>query len=313
VDAWLYVLGSSAAVPMRGRGLPCYAFIYRGVVVLLDVGEGCQHRMVEAGVSPLRVELIAVTHAHGDHLFGLPGLLHTMNLMGRAKPLTIVGPRQVIDYVRAITEVAGRPGFELKLVEAREGVTLELAGLRLRPFPVKHTIEAYGYTIEEPPRLHLKLDILRRLGVKPGPWISKLRQGEPVSINGVRLNPEDVFAKAPGIKLVYTGDTRPLKRVVEEARGATLLVHDATFTLKHAEKAYEEGHSTAADAGLTAMMASAQLLVLTHFSARYDDPYEHVSEAKRYHPFVIAAEDYLKIPIQRSRTGSSRQLGTYRA
>ncbi len=297
-EAWLTILGSSAAVPMRGRGLACNALSYRGSVLLLDVGEGCQHRLIEAGVSLHRVELVAVTHAHGDHVYGLPGLLQSMSMAGRTRPLTVVGPRQAIDVVRAVIEAGpSRPTFEVRLVEARDGLVVEAGGLRVRAFPVRHTVPAYGYVVEEPPRRKLRVELLRRLGLRPGPWLSRLREGEPVSVAGVRLHPGDVFEEVGGFKLVYTGDTMPCGRVVEEARGAAVLVHDSTFTSRHAERAYEEGHSTALDAAAAAREAGARLLVLTHFSARYDDVGEHVREARRLHPYVVAAEEFMRVPV----------------
>ncbi len=297
--ARLLILGTSAAVPMRGRGLPCYVLSYRGVQIILDAGDGCQHRLLEAGVSLHRVEALLLTHSHGDHVYGVPGLLHTMHMNGRSRSLTVVGPRDVLDYIEAALRSTGKPRFELRLVEARDGLQLSLGGLRVRVFPVDHTVEAVGYVVEEPgPKLKVNLEKLRRLGLKPGPYLSKLKMGEEVTVNGVRVRPEDVLEPAGNpLKLVYTGDTRPCERTVREAANATILVHDATFTVEHADKAREEGHSTAADAARVASEAGATLLVLTHFSARYEDVSRHVREARRYHPYVVAAEDYMTIPL----------------
>jgi ribonuclease Z len=301
LELGLVILGSSAAVPTKSRGLPSIAVVYRGSIILLDAGEGTQAALTRAGLSPLKVEAVLVTHLHGDHFFGLPGLLQSMGMLGRKSLLLVAGPRGLYSFLREAFKVSRwLPGYPLYIAELGAGERLSLpSGWTVETFPTCHTVESLGYRLVEPPRKpKLNMELLRRLGLRPGPYLSKLREGEPVEVNGVLLKPEDVFIQQPRTTIVYTGDTRPCKTVVEAARNATVLVHDATFTSDMAEEAYEQGHSTAADAAKAAAEAGAELLVLFHISARYEDPTPLLNEARRYHHNTIVAEDTLKIVIR---------------
>ncbi len=302
MELGVYILGSSAAVATKQRSLPCIAVVYRGSVYLFDPGEGCQRGLQEAGLSPLRIKLIAVTHLHGDHLFGLPGLIQTMSLNNRDKSLIIAGPRGLCEFIDAAEKATLHYSrFDIKCVRVHDGFKLEFSpGIIIKAFSVKHTIEAYGYTFQEPQRPG-KIDVAKALalGIKPGPLLAKLRRGEKVVVGGRLVRPDDVVSPPmPGARIVYTGDTAPTERVIEEAKKATVLIHDATFTEDMREEAHSQGHSTALDAAHAARKAEASLLVLTHISARYNSVAGHVAEARRIHPYVVAAEDLLKIPVR---------------
>ncbi len=303
VTAELMVLGSSAAVPMRGRSLPCIVFSYRGQHVLFDAGEGCQHRLIEAGIGVQRVKAVLITHLHGDHFYGLPGLIHSMSMLGRRDELLVVGPKGIREALELLVELGGaKPSFPVRVVEARHGLSLTIPGIGFtaRAFQVDHTVEAYGYVLEEPRERVLRVSVekLAELGLRPGPFLSRLKRGEEVVVEGKRVRPEDVLEEArKPLKIVYTGDTRPCEEVVKAAARATVLIHDSTFHSRDSDRAYEEGHSTSADAGRAAAEASASLLILTHISARYDDVTPLIRDAERFHPYVLAAEEWLKIPL----------------
>jgi ribonuclease Z len=301
LELGLVILGSSAAVPTKFRGLPSIAIVHRGNIILLDAGEGTQSALTRAGLSPLKVEAVLVTHLHGDHFFGLPGLLQSMGMLGRKTPLLVAGPKGLYSFLReAFKASRWLPGYPLYIVELEAGEKLSLpSGWIVETFPTCHTIESIGYRLVEPPRKpKLNMELLKRLGLKPGPYLSKLREGKPVSVNGVTLRPEEVFVEQPRATIVYTGDTKPCETVVKAARNATVLIHDSTFTSDMAREAYEQGHSTAADAARIAAEAGVELLVLFHISARYEDPTPLLNEAKRYHRNTIVAEDMLKIIIR---------------
>lgn len=291
-------LGTSAAIPTKERWLPCIAVLHRGSIILLDVGEGCQYRLLEEGLSPLRVEAILVTHLHGDHFYGLPGLLQSMSMMGREKDLLLIGPRGLAEYIETVLNTTRHdPAYRLLLLEAREGPLAEIGGLRIEAFRVDHGgIEAYGYRLSGKERKKLRIDILEtHYGLKPGPYVKKLLRGEEVEVGGRKLDPETLVYTVKPPVIVYTGDTRPCKCVEKAARNATILIHEATFTLDRRREALEEGHSTAWDAAVTAKRAGVRLLVLTHISARYRDPEPLAEEARRVFPQSIVAEDHMRI------------------
>jgi len=301
LELGLVFLGTSAAVPTRSRGLPGIALVYRGSIVVMDCGEGTQAALTRAGLSPLRVEAVLVTHLHGDHVFGLPGLAQSMAMLGRRRPLLVAGPPGVYGFLReAFRYTRWLPPFPLYVAELEPGDTLALpSGLRVEAFPVDHTVPALGYRVEEPRRKpRVDLEQARRLGLEPGPLLGRLQRGEPVRVGGRLVRPEDVLVERPRAVIVYTGDTRPAETVVEAARGATVLVHDSTFASDMAEEAHAQGHSTALDAARAAREAGARLLVLFHISARYESPGPLLREARRVHPATVAAEDLAKLPLR---------------
>lgn len=242
----LAFLGTGAAIPIS-RGLPCLALKADSDIYLFDVGEGCQARMFRAGLSPLKVRSIFLTHAHGDHYFGLFGLLQTMNLSNRKEPLTIFAPRGLALSIRDFLRRGLQGGFEAEAVEVREGKVYEEGrGLEVEAFPVCHTIESVGY---------------------------RVRAGSKV--------------------FVYTGDTRPCDAVAERAKGASVLIHEATFASDNREEAIKQGHSTSADAAIVAAQAQPGMLVLTHISSRYRDDRTLFFDAYRYFKKVVVAQDYM--------------------
>ncbi len=289
-------LGVGGAAPAWGRGLPSLAVVHEGDVYLFDVGEGTQGRLVEAGLSVLKVKVVAVTHLHGDHFFGLPGLLQFMTLSGRRDRLVVIGPRALLDYILEAERVTGhRRSFDIEFRAVSPGVVYREDEFEIAAFPVCHSgVESYGYVVKLAASYSVDAERLRRLGLRPGPYLSRLKRGETVVVAGRRLEPRDVLVlKRPELRIVYTGDTRPCDTVVEASRGATLLVHDATFSESEAEEARAKGHSTALEAARVASNAGVEWLALIHYSARYRDTSILTSEASRVHPRVYAPEPYM--------------------
>ena len=287
-------LGTSAAVPAGGRGLPGVAYVYRGSVVVLDAGEGTQERLQRCGLSPLRVEAVLVTHMHGDHVFGLPGLMQSMAMLGRRRLLVVAGPPGLRRFLEeAALATYWLPPYPVWLAELAPWERLVLpSGVVVEAFPVRHRVPALGYRLVEPPRRpRVDVEKARRLGLS-GPVLGRLQRGERVVLpDGRVVEPGDVVVERPRAVVVYTGDTAPSETVVEAARGASLLIHDATFLSNMAKEAHGQGHSTALDAAVAARRAGVQVLALTHFSARYDDPSVLLREARRVFPRTVAAVD----------------------
>ncbi len=295
--AGIVYLGVGGAAPFMDRGLPSIALVYRGSIYLFDVGEGTQERLTVAGLSPLRVRALFITHAHGDHFFGLPGLIQFMTLSSRREKLVIVAPRSIEEYVQqAERSTRHIRSFEIEFVRLCSGLVYRDENITVKAYPVCHgNIEAYGFVIAEHPRPgRVRVEKIQQLGIRPGPFISRLRRGEAVVVNNVVLKPEDILEPPrPGFKVVYTGDTRPCLTTVENARNADLLIHDSTFDAREEMEAKEKGHSTAREAALVAKLAGVKCLALMHFSSRYRLLSKLVREASRMMQCVYAAEPYL--------------------
>ena len=242
-------------------------------------------------------EGILITHLHADHYLGLPGLLRTLNLQERADPLRLWGPPRSADMLRAICELgADRLAYEVDIRETSPGETAVVGdGYRVLAFRTSHTRTSVGFALVEDERLgRFDVERARELGVPPGPLFGRLHRGEAVELpDGRRVDPAGLAGPPrPGRKVVYTGDTRPAPETIEAARGADLLVHEATFAAADSRRARETGHSTAAQAAQVALEAGVRRLVLTHISARYaQQPGILLREARAIFPRTDIARD----------------------
>jgi len=266
-------LGTSGAVPTTERN-PSSVFVRRdGDAFLFDAGEATQRQMMRYGTG-FGVSDVFVTHAHGDHVFGLPGLVQTWDFNDREDPLTIHVPRGVREEIEALVfAVGGDAGFPVRVSEVTAGETvLDRPEYEVRAFDTAHRTTSVGYALVEDDRKgRFDRERAEELGVPVGPKFSKLHDGQPVELDdGTVVRPEQVVGEPrPGRKLVYTGDTRPHDAVAAAAADADLLIHDATFADDAADRAADTGHSTAGEAADIAARADAEALALTHVSSRY--------------------------------------------
>lgn len=286
----LITLGTGAALPSLERFTASHLVRdWLGNVVLLDVGEGAQHRLRQAGVSPTRIDVIAITHGHGDHINGLPGLLQTMYLSGRTSRLTIIAPEYLQDYIRGLIEVEGfKEAFPIDLIGIRgEGGSYTISSrgrdrLELRWFRTCHSIESYGFRLD---------------------WVLGPRLAQPAAspdeARRMLESGQGVVTPRP-LSLAYTGDTSPCDDVINAASGVDVLVHEATFDSSMQAEAAKFGHSTAEGAASVASRAGVgRLLVLTHISTRYEG-YEAKGleeEARRVFPRTVLAWDLARFSL----------------
>jgi ribonuclease Z len=258
--------GTAGSVPSARRGLPALLVRYGAERILVDCGEGTQRQLIRsAGL----VELtdIFITHLHLDHWLGLPGLLKSLDLRDRERPLKIYGPSGLNEALAMMRKAIGRLGYALELIELQPEETVRRGTLEIAPVNVRHRTLAYGYVFVEDERPGRFDDALATsLGVEFGPDFGRLQRGE--TVNGV--TPEQVIGEPrEGRKLVISGDTSPCETLAIAAHRADLLIHEATFGDDERDRAAQTGHSTAAQAAGVAQDADVKLLALTHISARY--------------------------------------------
>jgi ribonuclease Z len=307
VDLYVTFVGTAASVPSAARGTSATLIARGGERWLVDCGEGTQRQLLRSGLGLVDLDLILLTHLHGDHYLGLPGLLKTYGLRGRERPLRVGGPRGLVRLVERLRAVFGRTAFPLELAEWDPGVVWETAGARIEAFPTDHTVASLGYVLVEDDRPGaFDVAAAQARGVPPGPLYGRLQRGEEVIVEGRVVRPAEVLGPArPGRRVVVAGDTRPCRATVEAARGASLLVHEATFTEEERERAHETGHSTAAQAGTVAREAGVDLLALTHLSTRCH-PREIRREAEREFPRVVVPRDFDQVEIPFRERGEPR-------
>lgn len=303
-------LGTSAAIPAHGRHLSATALAWGPRLLLFDCGEATQFRLAAAGLSALRVDAVFVTHLHGDHFFGLPGLLSTMAMQGRTAPLVLVGPEGLWRILDAIPSIGlSQPPFEIRYTSwpvegARaafgKATVYEDDRLTVVARPIEHRVPCAGYRVEERPRPgNLDVAKARARGLTDWHDYRRLKAGEAVTApDGSRVLPEDVVAPGPAPRsFAYVLDSRPCEGGRLLARGASLLIHDATFEEAFAARAVETGHSTAREAAEVARDAGAGRLLLTHFSARHADVVTLVEEARAIYPPTDAAVELAPVAI----------------
>jgi len=248
---------------------------------------------------------VFITHMHGDHVLGLPGLLQTMALLDRREELEIYGPVGIKAFIEAIEEtVQFARTFPISIKEiTAEGMVCEEKEFTVQAVKGSHVVSSLAYALVEKPRAGgFNQGKARKLGVPEGPLWSRLQRGESVKLpNKKIIKPWDVLGKSrPGRKIVYTGDTRPMRALVKLTKNADLLIHEATLGDELKERATEDGHSTPSEAAETAKKANAKRLILTHISARYKTPDVLLKQAKKIFRNVDVAEDFMRIELKQS-------------
>ncbi len=295
-------LGTAGSIPTLQRSLPAIAVQRKGELILFDSGEGVQRQMIRAGIGFHRKTKVFITHMHGDHVLGLPGLFQTMSLLDRERKLEVYGPSGIRAFVEATQQtVQFTLTFPIEVFEIEDaGVVCKEREYEVHAIWVDHVISSLAYALTEKPRPgRFHPEKARSLKVPQGPLWSKLQHGSAIDLpNGRVVKPNKVLGPPrPGRKIVYTGDTRPIENLAEFAESADLLIHEATFDDDLWERAREDGHSTPGQAAGTAKKAGTKRLVLTHISARYKESSLLLEQAKKVFPYVDLAEDFMKIDL----------------
>ena len=293
----LIPLGTTAGKPLHARHLPSVALVINGRIVLFDCGEATQFQLLQARLRTSRIDTICITHLHGDHYYGLPGLISTMALDNRQRSLTIIGPSQlhaILDKLPG-TRPSER-GFDIQFVGLSEDncdqvLTTDQYVINVQP--LDHRIATFGYRLQlapSPPQLDGTR--ARALGIKEPAEFKALKQGQAVTItNGRTIHPKEVLGRPkPLASFAYVTDTRPCLGGLKLADDVTFLVHEATYLHDLLPKAISTKHTTALEAGHLANRAGAQALLLFHYSSRYSDPSVLAAEAKT----VFANSDYAR-------------------
>ena len=302
MDLFVTFIGTAASVPTAARGTAATLISRGGERWLVDCGEGTQRQLLRSGMGLVDLDLVLITHLHGDHYLGLPGLVKTYGLRGRVRPLRLVGPRGLSRLMETLRPVIGRLPFILELQEVDErevSVAWRGEGYAVRAFPTRHSVPSVGYALMEEDRPGaFDLAAARGLGVPEGPLFGVLqRGGEITTPDGRVVRPDEVLGEArSGRAVVISGDTEPCAGTLEAARGAAVLVHEATFVDEERERARETRHTTAREAAALAREAGVGLLVLTHLSSRFA-PRDVRAEAEAVFAPVLVPRDFDQIEV----------------
>jgi ribonuclease Z len=299
MDLDIIFLGTSASAPTAQRA-PASLLVRRGGDKLLfDCGEGTQRQLMRSTLGLPELQEIFFTHFHGDHYFGLPGMLKTFSLRQREQPLTIYGPVGLRELYKSLGRIVGKLSYPVELEEVRPGEALDRDDYRVLVFAVHHGVSAVGYAVVEDERPG-EFDAVTAdaLGIPFGPERGALQRGESITLDdGEVLTPDAVLGSPrPGRRIVIPGDTAPVETVRVLAEHADVLIHEATFLEDELERAAETLHSTAVQAAELARDAGVRLLALTHVSPRYFGP-EVAREAREVFPATVVPKDFDVIEV----------------
>ncbi|MHA1778904.1 MAG: ribonuclease Z [Candidatus Heimdallarchaeaceae archaeon] len=296
-------LGTAGAVPTENRNLIATLLRRNRDLFLFDVGEDIQRQFVKAKISFNKPLKIFITHFHGDHINGLPGLLFRFSISERSEPLEIYGPKGILSFIKCLDEITGLHNtFPIKVYEFRGNTTLiDTQEYVIRSFIVEHNTEAYGYIFQEKPLPgRFYPERAKKLGIPMGPLWKKLQMGSSITLDDGRIITPDMVLGPPrkGLKIVISGDTKYSEQVIKAAQNADVLIHESMYLDDMMDEAALRGHSTAKDAARVAKAANVKLLILTHFSSRYTEVKKFEDEARSIFDSTIAAYDLLRIMLK---------------
>jgi len=307
-------LGTSSGVPTLTRNVSSLALklSQNAEVFLFDCGEGTQHQLMKSNIRSSQIKKIFITHMHGDHIYGLPGLLATLGLSGNSKGIEIYGPSGLRGFINsALYSSYCKLSFPLHFVEvenfaSENKILFEDDKIKVNCACLKHKIPAYGYRVSEKDKPGI-FDIKKAESMKipPGPIYSELQKGKKVILADGRSFDGKKFCGPPrkGKSFVYCSDTVFSESAVSLSKNANLLVHESTFSHEDESMAFEKLHSTTIMAAKTALLSNAKKLIITHLSPRYNNknaitPSDLLKEAKKVFPNTQLAKDFLTVEIK---------------
>ncbi|MEW5936900.1 MAG: ribonuclease Z [Candidatus Thermoplasmatota archaeon] len=294
-------IGTGGSWPSPERNVSAFALSIGREVVLFDCGEGTQRQLMRSSVSFMRISRIFITHFHGDHFLGLPGLIQSMALNDRKDALEVYGPSGTERLVETLMRLGYfTPTYEVRVNDLKPGDVVRGTGYNVKCVEAAHNVPSLAYALEEAPRPgKFNLERARGLGIPEGPLYARLQAGETIEYKGRSYSPEMVLGPPRrGRKVVCSGDTNPCSAIVELARGADLLVHDATTASELEEKANAYGHSSSRQAAEIAQEAGVGLLALVHLSPRYEDASQVLKDAREVFPNTILPSDLEELEIR---------------
>ena len=302
MDLDVILLGTAGSVPSARRQTSATLIRRGGDRILVDCGEGTQRRLIQSVNGLSDIDVVLLTHGHGDHILGLPGMLRTFALRERTRPLRLYGPEGTVKLIKDMHPLIGKLPYAFDITDVEAGTEIEHDDYVLEAVGTRHRVPSVGWALVEDDRPgRFDVDKAREIGVPEGPLFGALQRGETVTLpDGREVSPEGLVGEDRlGRTIVIAGDTRPCDSVVAAALDADLLIHEATFLDEEVERAKETMHSTAREAAEIATEARVHLLALTHLSMR-SAPRLVRAEAEAIHGNVVVPRDLdlIEIPFR---------------
>lgn len=296
----LTILGTACMMPTKERNHTSILLTYKGDSLLFDCGENTQRQLKIAGISAPKIKHIFISHWHGDHVLGIPGLLQSLAASDYNGTLKIYGPKGTKEKILKLMDVfeaeEGNLPLEIKDI-LTEGVILDLENYSVKAYSLEHNIPTYGFRFEEKDKRKMIESEIKKLGIPNGPLLGKLQSGESIDFNGKTINPDDVSNLIKGRSIGFIMDTVICNGALKLAKNNDLLISEASYLSEHFDKSEQYKHMTAEQAAQIANQAGAKKLVLTHFSQRYKSTNGFLEEAQKIFDNVVIAYDFMKIKV----------------
>lgn len=294
----LYFLGTGGSWPTPQRNTLSIGIRVDDEGLLFDCGEGTQKSLMKSSLSLMKIKRIFITHFHGDHFLGLPGLIQTMSFYGRTEPLEIYGPIGASSVLGNLLSLGYYSlNFEIRIEELKGKGSINFGDYSVSYAKANHTIPALSYSLTEREYSKLEESKIKKLGV-PRHLLEKIRKEGSVQVNGRTITIDDISAGIrKGRKVSYSGDTRRDQDLLELFRNSTVLIHESTGEKSNESKVISYGHSTGNDAGIQARDSNSKKLILIHFSPRYNDIKPILEEARSVFQNVVAAEELMELEV----------------
>ncbi|MDP6293469.1 MAG: ribonuclease Z [Candidatus Woesearchaeota archaeon] len=294
----LTFLGTQAMMPTKHRNASAAYLEFKGEGLLFDCAEGTQRQLKQVGVALSKIRHIFISHWHGDHVLGLPGMIQSLGAADFTKTLMIYGPpgtKKLYEHMMQGTVFANSVATEFK--EVRSEKVVEGKNFSVECTPLNHVVPCVGYSFKEEDRRRIDLKKVKKLGIPPGPELGKLQQGKSIMWKGKKVTSDSTTYVVVGKKVVYVVDTAPAKEIVKLAKDADAFICEGTFGEELQDRAHEYKHLTVVDAATFAKKAKVKHLYLTHFSPRYPSTKELEKQAKKIFANTTCAKDLLQVKL----------------
>ncbi len=294
-------LGTSAMVPTKERNVQAVFVRHGSQGFLFDCGEGTQRQMNIAGINRFDITHIFISHWHGDHVAGLVGLIQTLGKKEDLHTIHLHGPKgskERMKHILLCSYFDQKVTIKITEHNVKKVTTIvDEDTFIVQAAPVEHTIPALGYSLIEKDRWRVKMSVLKKKGIPPGPHVQPLQKGKSITYKGKKLDAKEATQLVKGKKLTIIPDTAPCKTAVDLAMDADVLISEATYGCEHEEKAEKYKHLTSTQAAMLANQAEAKKLILTHFSQRYKTVKDIEEEAQTSFPNTVCAYDFMKVKL----------------
>ncbi|HOD89633.1 MAG TPA: ribonuclease Z [archaeon] len=299
----IYFLGTSSSVPTKTRNLTGVLINYLGDNYLFDAPENVQQQIIKTNQSFMKINNIFITHLHGDHIYGILGLLSTMELNNREKELNIFVPKGYKKILIELLKAGGiKTSFDLKINEVGKNYSINLENVQIKSIKLNHTINTYGYIFKIKDKIgKFNKQKAKKLGIPEGPLYRQLQQGKKIKMDNKVIYPEQVIDynyKKNGESIAYILDTQTLTKIPTQLKNISILIHEASFLDDQKEKAKQKKHSIASDVAKFAKKINAKKLCIVHISPRYTDNQQILKDTKKYFKNTIIPNDLDVLEIE---------------